>query len=63
MALAWLLAQPAVTAPIVGPRTMEQLEASLRAFDVPLEQPTLAALNDLFPPIGRGGPGPEAWAW
>jgi NDP-hexose 2,3-enoyl reductase len=63
VALAWLLAQPAVTAPIVGPRTVEQLAGSLRALDVPLEKPTLAALDDLFPPIGSGGPGPEAWAW
>ena len=37
-ALAWLLHQPAVTAPIVGPRTMEQLDGALRALDVTLDE-------------------------
>jgi NDP-hexose C3-ketoreductase / dTDP-4-oxo-2-deoxy-alpha-D-pentos-2-ene 2,3-reductase len=63
VALAWVLSRPGVTAPIVGPRTIEQLEASLRAFDVTLDDDTLTKLDELFPPIGRGGPGPEAWAW
>jgi NDP-hexose 2,3-enoyl reductase len=63
VALAWVLSNPAVTAPIVGPRTIDQLEASLRALDVTLDAETLAKLDDLFPPIGKGGPGPEAWAW
>jgi NDP-hexose 2,3-enoyl reductase len=61
--IGWLLAQPAVTAPIVGPRTMEQLDGSLRALAVSLDQATLDQLDELFPPVGRGGPGPEAWAW
>jgi aryl-alcohol dehydrogenase-like predicted oxidoreductase len=38
VALAWLLRQPAVTAPIVGPRTMEQFEQSLRALDLTLNE-------------------------
>jgi NDP-hexose 2,3-enoyl reductase len=63
VALAWLLAQPAVTAPIVGPRTREQLDASLRALEVSLDEPTRTKLDELFPPVGAGGPGPEAWAW
>jgi len=63
VALAWVLSRPAVTAPIVGPRTIEQLEASLGAFDVTLDEATLTKLDELFPPIGKGGPGPEAWAW
>jgi NDP-hexose 2,3-enoyl reductase len=63
VALAWLLAQPAVTAPIVGPRTNEQLENSLRALELTLDDGTLAKLDELFPPVGSGGPGPEAWAW
>src|SRR5690349_20428143 len=63
VALAWLLAQPAVTAPIVGPRTNEQLENSLRALEIKLDDETLAKLDELFPPVGNGGPGPEAWAW
>jgi NDP-hexose 2,3-enoyl reductase len=61
--IAWLLAQPAVTAPIIGPRTTEQLDGSLRALAVDLDQDTLGRLDQLFPPVGQGGPGPEAWAW
>lgn len=61
--VAWLLARPAVTAPIIGPRTVEQLDGSLRALSVSLDQATLDRLDELFPPVGKGGPGPEAWAW
>src|SRR5690606_25540466 len=61
--IAWLLAQPAVTAPIIGPRTLEQLDASVRALTVNLDEATLDTLDELFPPIGKGVPGPEAWAW
>jgi NDP-hexose C3-ketoreductase / dTDP-4-oxo-2-deoxy-alpha-D-pentos-2-ene 2,3-reductase len=61
--LGWLLAQPAVTAPIIGPRTIEQLDASLGALEVSLDEDSLAKLDELFPPVGNGGPGPEAWAW
>ncbi|HYN93600.1 MAG TPA: aldo/keto reductase [Pilimelia sp.] len=61
--LAWLLSRPGVTAPIVGPRTIEQLDASLGALDVALDEDALARLDELFPPVGKGGPGPEAWAW
>jgi NDP-hexose C3-ketoreductase / dTDP-4-oxo-2-deoxy-alpha-D-pentos-2-ene 2,3-reductase len=63
LALAWLLSRPGVTAPIVGPRTIEQLDNSLRALDITLDDETVARLDELFPPIGNGGPGPEAWAW
>jgi len=63
VALAWLLSRPGVTAPIIGPRTMEQLDNSLAALDIRLNDATLARLDKLFPPIGEGGPGPEAWAW
>jgi NDP-hexose 2,3-enoyl reductase len=63
VALAWVLSRPGVTSPIVGPRTMEQLETSVRALDVTLDDDTLTTLDELFPPIGKGGPGPEAWAW
>ena len=63
LALAWLLSRPGVTAPIMGPRTMAQLDAAVGAFDVTLDSETLARLDELFPPVGKGGPGPEAWAW
>ena len=45
VARAWLLSQPAVTAPIIGPRTEEQL----RALDVELDEPTLIRLHEFVP--------------
>ena len=63
VAVAWLLSRPGVTAPIIGPRTLEQLDNSLRALEIMLDQATLDRLDELFPPVGNGGPGPEAWAW
>ena len=63
VALAWLLSRPGVTAPIIGPRTMAQLDGALEALEIELGSGTLARLDELFPPIGNGGPGPEAWAW
>ena len=59
--LAWLLAQPAVTAPIVGPRTTEQLIGSLGALEVTLGEAELRRLDEIWP--GPGGAAPEAYAW
>ncbi|MEV5569865.1 aldo/keto reductase [Spirillospora sp. NPDC052269] len=63
--LAWLLAQEGVTGPIIGPRTVEQLDGSLRALDITLDADTLAKLDELFPAPGLNGakPAPEAYAW
>jgi aryl-alcohol dehydrogenase-like predicted oxidoreductase len=61
VALAWLLHQPAVTAPIIGPRTSDQLDASLRTLDVKLDHDALDRLDKIFP--GPGGTAPEAYAW
>ncbi len=61
VALAWLLHQPAVTAPIIGPRTPDQLAGAYRALEIKLEQDTLDALDKIFP--GPGGAAPEAYAW
>ena len=61
VALAWLLANPVVTAPIVGPRTTQQLDESLRALEIPMPPETLKKLDEIFP--GPGGPAPEAYAW
>jgi aryl-alcohol dehydrogenase-like predicted oxidoreductase len=61
VALAWLLANPVVTAPIVGPRTLEQLEGSMRALELTLDADSTARLDEIFP--GPGGPAPEAYAW
>jgi aryl-alcohol dehydrogenase-like predicted oxidoreductase len=61
VALAWLLAQPGVTAPIIGPRTVEQLNASMRALEIQLGPEVLSRLDEIFP--GPGGAAPEAYAW
>ena len=61
VALAWLLSNPVVTAPIIGPRTLEQFEGSLRSVDIELDGEVLARLDKIFP--GPGGPAPEAYAW
>jgi aryl-alcohol dehydrogenase-like predicted oxidoreductase len=61
VALAWLLHNPAVTAPIIGPRTLEQLDGSLRALDIKLDAPALTQLDEIWP--GPGGEAPEAFAW
>ncbi|HMK11487.1 MAG TPA: aldo/keto reductase, partial [Acidimicrobiales bacterium] len=61
VAVAWLLHQPAVTSPIVGPRTMEHLEGGLRSLQITLDDDALRRLDELFP--GPGGTAPEAYAW
>ncbi|TLY22352.1 MAG: aldo/keto reductase [Nitrospirae bacterium] len=61
VAIAWLLHQKAVTSPIIGPRTMEQLNGTMRVLSLTLSQDILKRLDDIFP--GPGGPAPEAYAW
>jgi aryl-alcohol dehydrogenase-like predicted oxidoreductase len=58
--LAWLLHQPAVTAPIIGPRTMEQFESSLGAAGLTLGPEQLDRLDEIFPPFK---PAPMQYAW
>jgi len=58
--LAWLLHQPAVTAPIVGPRTMEQFEGALKALEITLTEEQLARLDEIFPGFK---PAPMEYAW
>ncbi|SFC22184.1 Predicted oxidoreductase [Streptomyces aidingensis] len=60
VALAWLLAQPGVTGPIVGPRDLAQLESAVRAVGLELGEELLAELDEIFP---GPGPSPEAFAW
>jgi aryl-alcohol dehydrogenase-like predicted oxidoreductase len=50
-----------VTAPIIGPRTVEQLENAVRATKIVLDAGTLKRLDEIFP--GPGGSAPEAYAW
>lgn len=59
--LAWLLHNPIVTAPIIGPRTLEQFDESLKAVDIKLSADTLTSLDQIWP--GPGGEAPEAYAW
>jgi len=61
VALAWLLANPVVTSPIIGPRTMEQLTGSLRALKIKFSKADLEELDAIWP--GSGGEAPEAFAW
>jgi aryl-alcohol dehydrogenase-like predicted oxidoreductase len=61
VALAWVMRHPAVTAPIIGPRTMEHLESAIRAAEVNLGEDTANKLDEIFP--GPGGAAPEAYAW
>ncbi|HZS91796.1 MAG TPA: aldo/keto reductase [Chloroflexota bacterium] len=58
--LAWLLHQPVVTAPIIGPRTMSQFESALGALELELSPETLGQLDEIWP---GPGPAPEAYAW
>jgi aryl-alcohol dehydrogenase-like predicted oxidoreductase len=61
VALAWLLHNPVVTAPIVGPRNLDQLNGSLRALEIKLDADHMKRLDEIWP--GPGGPAPEAYAW
>ncbi len=59
--IAWLLHQPAVTAPIIGPRTIQHLQSSVNAVDIQLGENALKKLDEIWP--GPGGQAPEAYAW
>ena len=61
MALAWLLHNPVVTAPIIGPRSVDQLRAAQRALEINLTAEAMAKLDSMWP--GPGGEAPEAYAW
>ncbi|MFH1730861.1 MAG: aldo/keto reductase [Planctomycetota bacterium] len=61
VALAWILANPALTSVVIGPRTCDQVGSALRAAELELDDSTMAKLNDIFP--GPGGAAPEAYAW
>ncbi len=50
-----------MTAPIIGPRTLDQVDTAMGALDVQLDDGMLARLDEIFP--GPGGPAPEAYAW
>ena len=61
MALAWLLHQDRRSpAPIIGPRTMEQLDDAQRALTLALDDDVLKRLDGLFPGYRTA---PEHYAW
>ena len=68
-ALAWCVGQPGVTSPIIGPRTMEQLEGNLCALEVTLTDDDRARIDELVPPGGMFAPfyeadfGPHSYRW
>ena len=61
IAIAWVAANPNVTAPIIGPRTMEHLDSAIAALDITLDEEIMVRLDEIFP--GPGGEAPEAYAW
>lgn len=61
VALAWVLNNPSVTSPIVGPRTVKQLEENIKALDIKLSEDVLKKLDEIWP--GPGNQAPEAYAW
>ena len=60
VALAWILHNPVVTSVIVGPRTVEQLESSLKAVDLELSEETLKRLDEIFPGYEAA---PKSYSW
>lgn len=74
VALAWMLGMPGITAPIIGPRTLDQLTGSLRALEIQLDEDALARIDTIWPPPGMPEiqatsqkaekyEAPEAYAW
>lgn len=60
VALAWMLQDKRITAPIIGPRTMEQFEGSLSALEIKLDEETNKKINEIFPGHKTA---PEDYAW
>ncbi len=61
VALAWVLHNKAITSPIIGPRTIEQLEGCMRSLEIRLPEEIINKLDAIWP--GPGGEAPEAYAW
>jgi aryl-alcohol dehydrogenase-like predicted oxidoreductase len=61
LAIAFVLRHPAVTAPIIGPRTMEQLESQLRALEVQLDDELLDRIDEIVPPGTNFNPADSGW--
>lgn len=61
VALAWMLHNPDITSPIIGPRTVDQLTGNIHSLEISLDETTLNRLDEIFP--GPGGEAPKAYAW
>jgi len=61
MALAFVIRHPAVTAAIIGPRTMEQLESQLGAADVQLDDALLNRIDEIVAPGTNVNPTDAGW--
>ncbi|MEV7185713.1 aldo/keto reductase [Kitasatospora sp. NPDC093102] len=59
--LAWVASRPGVTSTVIGPRTPDHVKEALHALESPLSDEETARLEELFPPVGRGGAAPDAW--
>lgn len=60
VAIAWMLQNPAITAPIIGPRTIEQLTGQIRSLEITLTPETNKKLDEIFPGKKTA---PEDYAW
>lgn len=60
VAIAWHLHQKSVTAPIIGPRTIDQLDGALHTLDIKLDSEVLKKIDEIFPPKKTS---PEDYAW
>src|SRR4029079_17724569 len=61
LAIAFVLNHPAITSPLIGPRTMEQLETQLAAADVVLDQAVLDRRDEIAPPGLTITPADNSW--
>jgi aryl-alcohol dehydrogenase-like predicted oxidoreductase len=61
LALAFVINHPAVTAAIIGPRTMEHLESQIGAADVKLDAAILDRIDEIIPPGTNVNPGDGGW--
>jgi aryl-alcohol dehydrogenase-like predicted oxidoreductase len=60
VALIWLINQTAVIAPIIGPRTLEQIKKTIRAVEINLDENMLQKIDEIFPPAGIA---PQYYSW
>ncbi len=61
VALTWVMNNPVVTSPIIGPRTIEQLDENVKTLGLKLNEDVLNKLDEIWP--GPGSQAPEAYAW